>query len=97
MSGLSINKGTCLGLILAGIGLMSAALFLHPMSPEDFLGAVLADPLQTLGDAQGSGLALLFWSSALVCVAGLAGLARHLFVSLHQTSHLNSRHRALAH
>ncbi len=97
MSGMSINKGICLGLILAGIGLMSAALFLHPMSPEDFMDAVLANPLQTVGDVQGSAMALLFWAGATVCLTGLTGMAAHLVAPLLRSLHLTSRHRALAH
>ncbi len=97
MSGVTINKGIYLGLILAGTGLMSAALFLHPMSPEDFLDLVLSNPLLTLGDAQGSGLALLFWASAAVCLAGVAGLAWHISSSAYRSLQPTSRHRALAH
>ncbi len=97
MSGLSINKGTCLGLILGGIGLMSTALFLHPMSPQDFLDVVLSNPLLTLGQAQGSGLALLFWASAAVCLTGLAGLIVHLFLLAHHGEQRPSRQRGLAH
>ena len=96
MTILSINKGICLGLILAGIGLMSAALFLHPMSPEDFLEVLLSNPLQTVGDVQGGSLALMFWASAATCLAGMAGLSLCLLAIVNRHLHLASRHRALA-
>jgi len=96
MSGLSSNKGVCLGLVLAGIGLMSVAMFLHPMSPEDFLGSVLSNPLQTVADTQGGAAALLFWAGVPVSLAGAAGLASCLAMSLRRP-HLPFSHRLPAH
>ena len=95
---LSNCKGICLGLMLAGIGLMSVAMFLHPMSPEDFLAAVLSDPLQTVADAEGSAAALVFWASVMVFLAGAGRLAASLFAALRrQGADFMSRYRALAH
>jgi hypothetical protein len=96
MSGLSSNKGIFLGLMLSGVGLMSVAMFLHPMSPEDFLGLVLSNPLQTIADAEGGLVALLFWGSALVFLIGLAGLVVRLMDALHRLR-LIHLHRIPAH
>lgn len=96
MSGLSSNKGICLGLMLAGMGLMSVAMFLHPMSPEDFLGLALSNPLQTVVDAEGSAIAMLFWTSAAIFLTGVAGLVVRLRNALRRM-HLTHLHRLPAH
>ncbi|HEX7645607.1 MAG TPA: hypothetical protein VF450_01085 [Noviherbaspirillum sp.] len=97
MSGLSSNKGVCLGLILAGVGLSSVAMFLHPMSPEDFLSLSLSDPLQTVAGLYGRVPASLFWSGVLVGMSGLPGFAVRFAVALRRSLHLDSRHRLPAH
>ncbi len=97
MAGLSSNKGMYLGLTLAGVGLMSVAMFLHPMSPEDFLGQVSSDPLQTVAELQGSGAALLFWAGAVIGAAGFTGLGVRLLAKLRRAGHLVSPHRLPAH
>lgn len=60
--------------IVAGLTLMNLALFLHPMSPGDFLELVCADPLRTVLDANGGGIAVFFWLSALTLLTGLLGV-----------------------
>jgi hypothetical protein len=94
MAGLSRNKEACLGLALTGAGLMSVAMFLHPMSPEDFLGQVASDPLQTVMALQGNELAALFWVGAMV---GATGLVAGLSGALRRGNHLVSPHRLPAH
>jgi hypothetical protein len=68
-----INRRICLILLLTGAVLASVALFLHPMSPEDFLGLVFSDPLQSVIDAQGGNMAIFFWVSVALAVVGLSG------------------------
>jgi hypothetical protein len=97
MSKLSKDKGIFLGLVLTGAGLMSVAMFLHPMSPEDFLGLAASDPLQTVAEHQGGMVALFFWAGALVVIAGFAGLATRLIVALRRGVHLVSPRRLPAH
>ena len=96
MHTLSSNKGVSLGLMLAGIGLMNVAMFLHPMSPEDFLGLALSNPLQTLADTQGGAAALLFWVGVPVSLAGIAGLASCVAAAMRRL-HLAHAHRLPAH
>jgi len=83
-------------LMLAGMGLMSIAMFLHPMSPEDFLGSAFSNPLQSIADAEGGMIALLFWGSSLAFLIGVAGLAAQLVNTLRRM-HLNHPHRLPAH
>ncbi|MBV8634663.1 MAG: hypothetical protein JO002_09260 [Burkholderiaceae bacterium] len=93
MSKLSSKSGMYLGLMLAGVGLMSVAMFLHPMSPEDFLGLVLSDPLQTVTEIHGREAAALFWGGALVGIGGAASLAVHLFALLRAAAlHISLSH-----
>ncbi len=94
MGGLSRNKGACLGLALAGMGLMSVAMFVHPMSPEDFLDQVASDPLQTVAALQGGGVAALFWIGAMV---GAIGVSAGLIGILRRSAYLFSPHRLRAH
>jgi hypothetical protein len=67
------GRRVCLYCILAGFGLMNVALFLHPMSPEDFLAVAFSDPVSTLLDANGRETALFFWGSMTVMLFGLLG------------------------
>jgi hypothetical protein len=97
MPKLSSNKGIVLGLILTGAGLMSVAMFLHPMSPEDFLSQVASDPLQTVTELRGSGAAALFWAGTLIGVAGFTGLVVRLLAASRRDSHLVSPGRLPAH
>jgi len=60
--------------LITGFALMNVALFLHPMSPEDFLGLAFSDPMQSIFDPQGGGMATFFWISAAVALSGLFGL-----------------------
>jgi len=60
--------------LMTGFALMNVALFVHPMSPEDFLGLAFSDPLQSIVDAQGGATALFFWFSAGLALSGLVGL-----------------------
>ena len=60
----------CIG---AGLGLLSFALLLHPMSPEHFLALLITDPLDTVRHEYGSAMGLLFWISAALIAGGLAG------------------------
>lgn len=57
----------------SGLGLMSMALFIHPMSPDDFLGWIWSDPLQTLSEPYGIQAALMFWTSVALAGIGVAG------------------------
>ena len=59
--------------ISVGLQLMSLALFLHPMSPENFLSLALTDPIETIRNQYGFGMALLFWLSLAVIATGLFG------------------------
>jgi hypothetical protein len=60
--------------LMTGFALMNVALFVHPMSPEDFLGLAFSDPLQSIVDAQGGAMAIFFWISAALALSGLVGL-----------------------
>lgn len=59
---------------IIGFALMNVALFLHPMSPEDFLGLAFSDPMQGIFDAQGGAMAIFFWISFALALTGLLGL-----------------------
>lgn len=63
-------------LILLGGGLMPLALFLHPMSPENFLALIVSRPWESLGESYGMRAALLFWAGL---AAGMAGAAACLY------------------
>jgi hypothetical protein len=60
--------------LFAGLCLMCFALLLHPASPEDFLALCLTAPQATWRDANGIQAAILFWTSAALVAAGVAGL-----------------------
>jgi hypothetical protein len=60
----------CIG---AGLGLLSFALLLHPMSPEHFFELLLTDPLDTVRHEYGRAMGILFWISAALMIGGLAG------------------------
>jgi hypothetical protein len=57
----------------AGCVLMSFALFLHPMSPRDFLALALSAPFDSMRDSYGIQAAALFWISMIVVCVGMAG------------------------
>ncbi len=69
-----IRRRVWLSGLLCGFALMNVALFLHPMSPEDFLQLAFSDPVLSVFDAQGAGVAVFFWGSAALTFAGLIGL-----------------------
>ena len=60
--------------LCAGLCLMSFALLLHPMSPEDFLLLSLVSPQVTLQSAYGIQAAAMFWISTIPTAIGMAGL-----------------------
>lgn len=60
-----------------GITWMSAALFLHPMSPENFMGMALEAPWTTLSSPQGANLAAWFWLSFAMVLLGIGRLLKH--------------------
>jgi hypothetical protein len=74
MSRFEIGRRVWLFGLLAGFTLANVALFLHPMSPEDFLGLAFSDPMQSIFDAEGGPMAVFFWISATLGLAGLSGL-----------------------
>lgn len=59
--------------IRAGLGLLSFALLLHPMSPEHFFELLITDPLETIRHEYGRAMGILFWISAALMVGGLVG------------------------
>lgn len=81
--------------IWVGLQLMSFALFLHPMSPEDFLMLAITAPLDTITDQNGSAMAFGFWISLSLVWIGLFGWIDivHLFKNLRRTK----AHRSLSH
>jgi len=60
-----IRRRVWLLLMVIGFTLMNVALFLHPMNPTDFLNIASSDPWQSIVDAQGGGMAMFFWVSAI--------------------------------
>jgi hypothetical protein len=60
--------------IVTGLALMDVALFLHPMSPESFLELAFSDPMQSIFELQGGGVAIFFWTSMAFALIGLFGL-----------------------
>jgi len=74
MSRFQIGRRVWLFGLIAGFTLANVALFLHPMSPEDFLGLAFSDPMQSVFDAEGGAMAIFFWISATLGLAGLSGL-----------------------
>ena len=65
-----IRRRVWLLLALIGFALMNVALFLHPMSPENFLDIALSDPLQSIADTQGGNVAMFFWGSVVLTILG---------------------------
>ncbi len=59
-----IRRRVWLLMLAIGFTLMNVALFLHPMSPVDFLDVALSDPWQSIADTQGGGMAMFFWASS---------------------------------
>lgn len=59
----------CIG---AGLGLLSFALLLHPMSPEHFFALLITDPLDTVRHEYGRAMGILFWIGAVLIAGGLA-------------------------
>jgi hypothetical protein len=80
-----IRRLVWLLLTAIGFALMNVALFLHPMSPEDFLDAALSNPWQSVVDTQGGGMAVFFWASASLTIftalrfLAVANLLQRLF------------------
>ena len=78
----------------AGSGLMSMALFIHPISPEDFLALACSDPLQTLNDAYGIQAAMMFWvSMMMIGISVVGGLACLIFGKRLTTATLTQNRR----
>jgi hypothetical protein len=75
--------------IWIGLQLMCFAMFLHPMSPEDFLQLAFSAPVETVNEQVGSEMAFGFWIGLLVLLTGLLGLVdiAHLFKNLRRTKH----------
>jgi hypothetical protein len=73
--------------IWLGLQLMCFALFLHPMSPEDFLQQAFTAPFDTIGEQYGAEMAFGFWSGLAVLLIGLFGWIdiAHLFKNLRRT------------
>jgi hypothetical protein len=65
-----IRRSVWLLLALIGFALVNVALFLHPMSPENFLDIALSAPLQSVADIQGGNVAMFFWGSVALTVFG---------------------------
>jgi hypothetical protein len=53
--------------------LINAAMFLHPMSPEDFLTQLLADPFGLLFDIPGGLMTVVFVAGVAIFLAGAIG------------------------
>jgi len=66
----------------AGFVLANFALFLHPMSPQDFLGTLFSDPVATFHDERDLGTVVVFWCGALMALFGLAGTLTNFLVHL---------------
>jgi hypothetical protein len=71
MNRLEANRSAWVFMLIVGMVLVSVALFLHPMSPEDFMSLALSDPLQSVLDAQGGNMAIFFWISVGLATSGL--------------------------
>lgn len=63
--------------ISAAALVMSIALFLHPMSPADFMELALTDPLASLLE-QGAPMAAVFWCALAVSLGAVFVLLRSL-------------------
>lgn len=74
MSSLQHGRRVWFFWLMTGFALMNVALFLHPMSPEDFLGLAFSDPMQSIFDAQGGAMAIFFWISFALALSGVVGL-----------------------
>ena len=61
-------------MLIVAMALITVALFLHPMSPEDFLSLAISDPLQSVLDPQGGNVAIFFWLSTALAALGLSGV-----------------------
>ncbi len=72
-SSMSMSRGCayCIGI---GFSLMSFALFLNPMDPNDFLRLAYSDPLATIREAYGIRSAVSFWISVALMSTGLIGV-----------------------
>jgi len=75
----SIKTGGASSCVFFGLFIMCIALFLHPMSPENFLGVVLTIPLQTVAYAYGLQTAVLFWVGLVLTTWGLFVFGRIIF------------------
>ncbi|HEY8100372.1 MAG TPA: hypothetical protein VIF82_06430 [Burkholderiaceae bacterium] len=71
-----------------GLQLMCFALFLHPMSPENFLLLAITDPLETISEQYGFGMAIGFWISLSLLLVGLFGWIdiAHFFKNIRRTN-----------
>jgi hypothetical protein len=77
--------------VFFGFFFMFIALFLHPMSPENFLNLVVTAPWQTVAYAHGVQAAVLFWMSVVLTAASLMVIVRIIFlVILKQLKKLKS-------
>jgi hypothetical protein len=83
MRELRVSRHTFLMWVLTGFALVNMALFLHPMSPEDFLEFALSNPIATVFDAQGGLMAAVFWCGILLFLAGIAGLLERMSARRH--------------
>ena len=91
------NYAAWLYCVLAGFTLMNLSLFLHPMSPADFLELAISDPLVTVLEPNGNGIAAIFWFSVALMFAGVLGsLARSRYVRRIISTHKHTHH-PLAH
>lgn len=60
--------------IVIGVGIMSFALLLNPMAPNDFLILAFSAPLETIREAYGIHSAASFWISVALISTGIIGL-----------------------
>ncbi len=62
--------------IAVGFCVMSFALFLDPMNPNDFLALALSAPLETIRESYGIQSAASFWISVVLISFGVIGLCQ---------------------
>jgi hypothetical protein len=77
--------------LIVAMALITVALFLHPMSPEDFLSLAISDPLQSVLDPQGGNVAIFFWLSTALAALGLSGMLAQSFLFRRLFRHLPRR------
>lgn len=81
-----ISKHACRSAIGIGFALINAAMFLHPMSPEDFLTQLLADPFVLLFDIPGGLMTVVFMAGFAIFLAGAIGMASR-WIRLQRIAH----------